>query len=133
MGRNAGIAALGIVLALAACATFPSTGGTVRSGEATFRAVGNEPGWSVTVYPDSLVYVTNYGADHYTFTQFVTRPEGAGIYQTLRPDPHFEMTRSDAPCFDDMSGEPFEATVVLEFDGRTYRGCGNWLTERSPG
>ena len=131
MGRRAGIAlALGVACLLGACATQQPVSNAVPP-EPLLRAFGNEPGWTVTVYADSLVYLTNYGEDRYVFTHFVARSTGPGTFdathRTIRPDPPFEMAVSEKACADDMSGEPFGFTVTVEFESRTYRGCGRTL------
>jgi putative lipoprotein len=100
---------------------------------ATFRAVGNEPGWLFEVYPDSLVHVTNYGEARYRFVGFDVAGPRPIVYEASADGHRLSVSRSDAPCHDDMSGEPFEATVVLTLDGHTFRGCGRSLGAYSEG
>jgi len=94
---------------------------------ADFRAVGNEPGWNLQILEGSrIVLIADYGASR------VERP---------LPQPTMERdartTRWDAgelivevigrPCRDSMSGESFEATVVVTWGEQTLRGCGRAL------
>jgi len=94
---------------------------------ADFRAVGNEPGWNLEILEGSrIVLVADYGA--------------ARLEQPL-PQPMIDQqaraTRWDAgelvvevigrPCRDSMSGESFEATVVVTWGERILRGCGRAL------
>jgi uncharacterized membrane protein len=94
---------------------------------ADFRAVGNEPGWHLEIRAGSrMVLVADYG------TTRVERPlpqpvvDQAG--RTTRWDAG-EMTVEviGRPCSDTMSGESFESTVVVTWDGQTLRGCGRAL------
>ncbi len=141
MGRRAGIA-LVLGLTLAACAlrtTAPPEApaempedsdapwNAARLAGAGFRAVGNEPGWMVEVYPDSLVYVTNYGEDRYRFPDYTATDAAPYVYEAAADGHTLTVTLSDEDCLDDMSGFPFETTVVLDFDGQTSRGCGRAL------
>lgn len=98
-----------------------------RRAGATFRAVGNEPGWLVTIYPDSLVYLAQYGTERYVFTDFVTRPGTPRVFEASARDRHFHFAVEDRPCRDDMSGQPFPATVTVAFGEDAYQGCGRSL------
>jgi putative lipoprotein len=94
---------------------------------ADFRAVGNEPGWNLEILEGSrIVLIADYGASR------VERP---------LPQPMIDQgartTRWDAgelivevigrPCRDSMSGESFEATVVVTWGKQTLKGCGRAL------
>jgi membrane-bound inhibitor of C-type lysozyme len=76
-----------------------------KLGGADFRAVGNEPGWSLTIVHDSIVLVTDYGETRHTL----------------------EVVIEAGGCRDSMSGDAFETTVTLTLDGRALRGCGRAL------
>jgi len=94
---------------------------------ADFRAVGNEPGWNLEILAGSrIVLVADYGASR------VERP----LPQPMI-DQQARITRWDAgelivevigrSCRDSMSGESFEATVVVTWGEQTLRGCGRAL------
>ncbi len=146
MGRRAGIAglaALGLMIAFGACAPGPAATApdepyegsdapwdAARLAGVGFRATGNEPGWLVEVYPDSLlVFTTNYGADTVRFPTFSAREEGAGtfVYEASADGHALTVTLTDTFCQDDMSGQPFDTSVAVVFDGEPLRGCGRHL------
>ena len=94
---------------------------------ADFRAVGNEPGWNLEILEGSrIVLIADYGASR--------------VERSL-PQPMIDQgartTRWDAgelivevigrPCRDSMSGELFEATVVVTWGKQTLKGCGRAL------
>ena len=94
---------------------------------ADFRAVGNEPGWSLEILAGRrLVLLADYGA---------TRVELPLPEPT--EDPVARRTRWDAgeiilevigrACRDSMSGESFETEAIVHWQGRTLRGCGRAL------
>jgi membrane-bound inhibitor of C-type lysozyme/uncharacterized membrane protein len=96
-----------------------------------FRAVGNEPGWFLEIrWRHRIVFVGDYGQSRYEFpapepqvdqaarkTLLSTRDGGHELVVELR----------GRPCHDSMSGEPFETTVTVRLDGKTYPGCGRAL------
>ena len=143
MGRRAGITLIAALAVLAgACAPGPTTTAEPHEGSdgpwdaarlagAGFRAVGNEPGWFVEVYADSLVFVTNYGEDRYTFPGYTESEPDAEpfVYEASAGGHAITVTLTDEPCQDDMSGEPFDTTVTVVFDGETFQGCGRPLDD----
>ena len=98
---------------------------------ASFRAVGNEPGWDLTIYRDSLIlFNTNYGEDRYAFPN-PTRDEDTSAQpyvQRGETDEHtIEVALSEGPCNDTMADASYETTVVVTLDDETYNGCGQGL------
>ena len=98
---------------------------------ASFRAVGNEPGWHLEIYPgDRIVLVTEYGEIRYEFA--APEPENDPRARTstyhVQSDGH-ELTVliEGRPCQDTMSGAEFESAVTVTLDDRTLRGCGRAL------
>lgn len=94
---------------------------------ADFRAVGNEPGWSLEIMQRRrMVLIADYGATRLE----LPLPEPT-VDRTTR------HTRWDAgeiileafgrPCHDSMSGELFETEVIVHWQGLTLRGCGRAL------
>jgi len=98
---------------------------------ADFRAVGNEPGWYLEISEQSrLLFVDNYGQDRHEFV--LSGPSVDTVLRTTRyqvqGDAHdLTLTLEGRPCTDTMSGESFETTVTLVFDGRRLSGCGRAL------
>ncbi len=97
---------------------------------AVFTAAGEEPYWSLTAWPDSLVLVLDLGA-----TRLTRRLEGPGAW----PVPAQGFTDSaagiaviilDGPCVDTMSGAPFPWRVNVLWAGHRLSGCGLPLAPR---
>lgn len=90
-----------------------------------FHGVGQEPGWTVDVFPDRIDFLGDYGERHVV----VPRPEperrdGRTRYRVETEANDFTLTIETRPCRDGMSGQPYPATVVVEVNGDRYRGCG---------
>ncbi|SDG33880.1 putative lipoprotein [Limimonas halophila] len=99
-----------------------------------FRALGQEPGWLVTVGADRITAKLDYGrtvvrapspeptkrADTTTWTTQTGDGRQLGI-----------IARDEA-CRDAMSGHRFPMTVTLRLGDRRYRGCGRWLVADHP-
>ena len=92
-----------------------------------FRAVGNEPGWSLEIIAgDRILLITDYGGSRVELP--LPEPD---VDQTNR------RTRWDAgkiivdvtgrPCRDSMSGELFDTEVSVQWQGQTLSGCGRAL------
>ena len=91
----------------------------------TFRARGNEPGWSLTLDDNTMTLVTDYGsASRVMPTPPVQSTADGRRYATTSDGKDVVVTISDRPCADNMSGMPFPATVVVQLDGRELTGCG---------
>ena len=97
---------------------------------ASFRAVGNEPGWDLTIYRDSLIlFNTSYGEDRYAFPDPTRDPDPTAqpyIQRGETADHAIEVALSKGPCADTMADVSYE-TVVVTLDGETYNGCGQGL------
>ena len=92
-----------------------------------FYAVGNEPGWKLEIDPDEIVFQTNYGEDTYRFPTPESELEPEKLrtaYRVQSAEHDFIIEIRGIACADDMSGEKFESTVQITFDGRKYLGCG---------
>ncbi|MCP4406477.1 MAG: hypothetical protein GY807_01690, partial [Gammaproteobacteria bacterium] len=94
---------------------------------ADFRAVGNEPGWNLEIREGRrIVLVTDYGASRIELA--LPEPMVDTEARTTRWNAG-ELTLEviGRPCRDSMSGEPFEARVVVTWQGKMLRGCGRAL------
>jgi len=92
----------------------------------TYRALGQEPGWTVTIHGGRIDYAGNYGDKHISVARPDPRPSFNGRrYVTPRLIVEVTYTR----CNDGMSGRGFAHQVLVTADGETYRGCGG---ERRP-
>ncbi len=119
-----------LALGLAACQTYPPGPGypppepyppaPYPGGQATYRAVGNEPFWDLEIGRD-LVF-TDRGTD-LRIVQPAPRPItgfAGEIYQTPRLNVNIVHSR----CSDGMSDRTYPDQVTVRVDGRDYRGCG---------
>jgi len=97
---------------------------------ADFRAVGNEPGWVLEIYPRRMVLVTDYGDHRYEFEtpEPVERPdERRTTFEAADRGLRVLVVLEGRECRDTMSGEAFETTVAVKLNDTTYRGCGRPL------
>ena len=96
-----------------------------------YRGRGNEPGWTVEVGPGArLEFETHYGQDRHTFdaaTESGSEMAGARVVRAEQGDEQIKVSVTTEDCADDMSGEHFEQLVVVEFGGKSFRGCGTAL------
>ena len=94
-----------------------------------FRAVGNEPGWSLEIGAEETAFETNYGEDTYRFPTPEPRvePDGRTVYHFRHNGHELVVTIERKACADDMSGKEFEATVHVVLDGKEENGCGRAL------
>lgn len=95
-----------------------------------YWAIGNEPGWVLEIGPEEIVWATDY---RQTIHRIPTpRPDvdenaRGTVYRTELDGKPFLLTITGAGCTDDMSGERFPTSFVIEHGIRTYRGCGQSL------
>jgi uncharacterized membrane protein len=94
---------------------------------ADFRAVGNEPGWNLEILEGNrIVLVSDYGASRIEMDlpEPDTDPDSrTSVWNT--DDLRLEV--SGERCVDSMSGESFDAKVVVTWRGQDLRGCGKAL------
>lgn len=110
----------------------PSPWDAARDRGIAFRAVGNEPGWLVEVSQGeapSLHAELDFGARKLEIARVQPRSNGTGFIGKTDSGTQVELAIERKPCQDDMSGARFEATAQLTAGGKTYRGCGAFLTE----
>lgn len=101
-----------------------------RARGVEFRASGNEPGWTWELLPDRTVFVAGYG----TLRVATPRPSpqsgptpGETVHAAITDAHRLTVRIRDTACVDSMSGERYGATVEVDLDGRSYRGCGDAL------
>jgi membrane-bound inhibitor of C-type lysozyme/uncharacterized membrane protein len=96
-----------------------------------FRAVGQEPGWHLEVVEGSRIrFVGDYG--EITWEAAAPRPTADPALRWVEWEASergdlLHVRATDDPCFDVMSGEPFESSVTVRFNNREFRGCGRFL------
>lgn len=94
---------------------------------ADFRAVGNEPGWSLEILQGRrMVLLADYGATRLELP--LPKPTVDRITRHTRWDAdEIILEAFGRPCRDSMSGELFETEVIVHWQGLTLRGCGRAL------
>lgn len=94
---------------------------------AVFRALGNEPGWSVTVHPDRIVWVGAYGAVRRSFTDVdVSGAAAETVWRGRDETGRLEVRIIREACRDD-GDRAFPAQVRVRVDGAAFGGCGRPL------
>ncbi|WP_133492602.1 YbaY family lipoprotein [Alcanivorax sp. 24] len=101
----------------------------VREQGAQFWAAGNEPGWSLAIFPQvKLELVTDYGETTVAAPDPGPREEGGKtLYQTSNEDTDLTVEIEQSLCQDDMSGKEYPYTVVVRYGDTTLNGCGQEL------
>ncbi len=98
-----------------------------KLGGADFRAVGNEPPWSLEIHEGQLIILRmGYDNKRYEFRKAklltdrsarVSRWQAAGL----------ELTVIGEECHDSMSEDSYETKVVVCWNGEKLQGCGRAL------
>lgn len=106
--------------AFAAACAYPAI--TTPPPEAErYRALGQEPGWNLTIADGRIDYVGDYGETRISVARPDPRPTFNGRrYETRRLIVDITYTR----CNDVMSGHGFAHQVMVIADGTTVCGCG---------
>jgi len=102
---------------------FPECRKMLPAGKAPYRAQGNEPGWHVTLDPETATVVADYGE----ITRETARPTVQvvpGAYEFDMPDIGATLRIEEQLCHDDATGMPHPDTAILTLDDRNLRGCG---------
>lgn len=93
---------------------------------APWRAIGNEPSWTLTRTPERLTLVTEMGAR--SVSAATPKPVRLGAkttrYSAVADGRPMRVTVTRGICADSMSGMPHPERVSVRFGGRTYKGCG---------
>jgi uncharacterized membrane protein len=92
-----------------------------------FRAVGNEPGWTLLIAGDNISYNGDYGATKYRFKKanIDTNMQKKQTVFSADENGHKIRIKLEAKkCLDTMSDDSYETSVSLEIDGKKLRGCG---------
>jgi putative lipoprotein len=104
----------------------PSEGGGCAAPAPAYRALarGNEPFWSVEIDREQmLLRQPDEPAPSKYSVQETQDAEGSVTYRGASGDKALEITVTNNPCSDSMSGEYFAYTADLNLQGRVLRGC----------
>jgi heat shock protein HslJ len=120
MKRIFALAALAVLTAAACVPEAPSAPGQDAAAE-MYKALGQEPGWALTIANGQIDYTGNYGEKHI----LVPRPDPRTTFNGHR----YETARltvdvTHGRCNDAMSGHGYADQVLVIAEGETYRGCG---------
>jgi uncharacterized membrane protein len=109
----------------------PEPWAAARRRGAAFRAIGQEPGWTVELWPgEEMILALAYGEDTLrvaTGEGERGREAGSVVYRGESAGRHATVTLQERVCHDTMSGVPAPVSVLAQVDGRRYSGCGRWL------
>ncbi|MGB7904163.1 MAG: MliC family protein [Steroidobacteraceae bacterium] len=97
-----------------------------------YRALGNEPGWTLEVGPASkLSWTTNYGEERHDFEQAeaATAPDGTSVYTAQKDAISIKASIKAERCVDD-GDVAYDHVVTVESGGQTYHGCGTRLNAK---
>ncbi|MES2903187.1 MAG: hypothetical protein V4696_03295 [Pseudomonadota bacterium] len=86
----------------------------------SYKALGTEPGWTLTVTPTSMSYEGDYGATIIAEPSPPRFRPVAGRYAGTR----LVVTIAPGPCSDGMSDRTYRDTVTVSADGSIVSGCG---------
>jgi len=94
-----------------------------------FRAVGNEPGWSLEVQSDRhLLFVSEPGMRRVVAPDPGVQVEGdTRRYHALTESADLQVEIVAELCADTLSGESFPARVTVTLSGEMFYGCGRDL------
>lgn len=103
---------------------------SIKLSGGDFWAIGNEPAWTLVIYPDWLVLTTGYeGQRHEVEITDRSKDRGAQpyVFRGAAGDRDLAVELRAGPCFDSMSGEEFETAVEIDFGEQHLIGCGRAL------
>lgn len=103
---------------------------SLKSGSAQkdfYECKGNEPYWSITMEVDVIIF-SELGQDKLYFPyRDAQKIDGKVIFKTYiqegNKSTRLQLTITEEPCTDAMSGETFPYSVIAEKDGENYMGC----------
>ncbi len=114
-------AAFPIIAALASCASIPPA----PQADTSYRAIGTEPFWSVTIADGQMVYDSPDGPRLAVPAPAPRTSFNGHRYET----PRLTMDVTHGQCSDGMSDRTYADTVRVTVDGRELRGCGGAITQ----
>ncbi|QFU76548.1 hypothetical protein EY643_13265 [Halioglobus maricola] len=94
-----------------------------------FRAVGNEPAWSLEIRDgQNILFRGDYGSTVLLFPDQVKSENGDVREYAAEASGHrLSVVIDNAFCRDTMADVEYPFSVTIELDGRRYRGCGRDL------
>lgn len=101
------------------------------NGGVYFQAFGDDPRWTFEIVDYSLMLTTNGGTRRVEIPLRAPTDNGARMtFRSVVGTQEMIATLDRVPCYDAASGETFELTVAVTFDGEWYYGCGRRISYR---
>jgi len=97
-----------------------------------FRALGNEPSWVLEIVNGNTIIFSDF-YDKINFYVFkkpepeVDQSTSTTIFKVKNESHVISVSIFGTTCQDTMSGELFESSVIVELDGKSFKGCGKAL------
>lgn len=117
-----------VVAATGITASAEQTFAEDRERGVDFRALGQEPGWSLTIDDGhQIVFDANSMDDSVVMpapAPEVNQATGVTTYHAESAGHYLVVTRTLGSCQDPLTGAVFAERVTLTFDGVAYQGCG---------
>lgn len=95
-----------------------------------FRAVGNEPGWTLELGPDRSVLVTDYGNTRFEFATpkpDVDAQDMTAVYRVTVDGTDIVIRTTFESCMDSMDGSQYSHRVEIQVGDDRLLGCGRGL------
>ena len=109
-----------LMMVVAAGCVYPAVR-AMPADAGVYRALGQEPGWALTIAGGQIDYQGNYGEKRIRVPAPAPRTTFNGHrYETRR----LIVDVTHGRCNDVMSGHGYSDQVMVIADGETYRGCG---------
>lgn len=95
-----------------------------------FRAVGNEPGWTLELGPERSALVTDYGNTRFEFATPAPEVDAEGrtaVYRATVDGTDIVIRTTLEPCMDSMDGSQYSHRVEIQVRDERLLGCGRGL------
>jgi heat shock protein HslJ len=116
-------------LAALSCALLAAVSTAAQSASETYRALGTEPFWSLTIDSRTIRYQPMEGR-----VVTMRTPQPVSGFNGRRYVTHAITVRiAHVECSDGMSDRTYRDTVTVNVGGRTLKGCGGEILSERPG
>lgn len=123
--KYAMILASASAMMLAGCASlndaYQNVVGDNMAAPQNYKAIGQEPGWTLEITPNAVEYVGDYGEKRISANSKSVRLNGESL---IYANGRLVLNRTAETCSDTMSGQRYRETVRLVVDGQRLQGCG---------
>lgn len=101
-----------------------------NKSELIFVARGSEPGWVAEYYTDKFKLVVDYGKDSLIIKNISKHFDLKGGYSfsykntEAGKETRLHVKIEDKPCVDEATAEKKSKTVIVTYNDKVYKGCG---------